>query len=309
MIDLRNIETFFWVATLGGFRAAAEKLNATQPAISQRIATLEADLEIRLFERDTRGISLTAKGVELLSYAERMLQMRQDMQVVARAKRVMSGTLRLGVSETLVHTWLARLMERLSDAYPALLLDIQVDTTTALKSQLLTHQIDLALLLGPVDDPRVENLHLCQYPLNWIAGPGLKVGRQPVPLQHLAQWPIITYSPTTDPHRAVRALLEGAGIKSPRMYGSSALSVIVRMARDGVGTAVIAPVFLDQELERGELRLLNVKAPTLPPLRYTASWMHGPDSYMPRVVAEIAQQIAREDDAAREAAAQRRGKV
>ena len=63
MIDLRNIETFFWVATLGGFRAAAEKLSATQPAISQRIASLESDLGVRLFDRDVRGIKLTARGV------------------------------------------------------------------------------------------------------------------------------------------------------------------------------------------------------------------------------------------------------
>ena len=41
MIDLRGIETFYWVATLGGFRAAAEKLHASQPAISQRISQLE----------------------------------------------------------------------------------------------------------------------------------------------------------------------------------------------------------------------------------------------------------------------------
>ena len=93
MIDLRNIETFFWVATLGGFRAAAEKLNATQPAISQRIASLESDLGIRLFDRDVRGIKLTGKGRELLSHAERMLQLRRDMQEAARAKSIMSLSL------------------------------------------------------------------------------------------------------------------------------------------------------------------------------------------------------------------------
>ena len=73
---------------------------------------------MRLFDRDVRGIKLTAKGRELLSHAERMLQMRRDMQEAARAKSVMSGMLRLGVSETIVHTWLPRLMEHLHDAYP-----------------------------------------------------------------------------------------------------------------------------------------------------------------------------------------------
>ncbi len=294
MIDLRNIETFFWVARLGGFRAAAEKLNATQPAISQRIASLEAGLGIRLFERDARGIKLTAKGHELLSHAERMLQMRTDMQQAARAQNVMSGTLRLGVAETIVHTWLSRLMEYMHEAYPALAVEIQVDTTPALKSLLTSHQVDLAFLLGPVDEPRVENIPLCRYPLAWLASPQLKLGREPISLKRLGQWPVLTYSSITEPHRAVRRMLVEAGVAAPRMYGSSALSVIVRMAMDGIGTAAIAPVFLERELAQGELRLLRVRAPELPPLRFTASWMQGPDSHIARTIALAAQDIARE---------------
>ncbi|MDT4846602.1 LysR substrate binding domain protein [compost metagenome] len=128
-----------------------------------------------------------------------------------------------------------------------------------------------------------------------MASPKLKVGRQPIALKRLAEWPVITYSSTTDPHPAARQLLQQAGVEAPRMYGSSALSVIVRMAQDGIGTAVIAPVILQKELARGELRILDVKAPALPPLHYTACWMQGPDSQIPRAVAEAAQQIAREE--------------
>jgi DNA-binding transcriptional LysR family regulator len=186
-------------------------------------------------------------------------------------------------------------MEYLHDVYPALMVEIQVDTTTVLKTQLASRQIDLAFLLGPMEEPRIENLYLCNYPLSWVASPKLKVGRQPIPLKRLAEWPVITYPSTTDPHRAVRQLLQQAGVEAPRMYGSSALSVIVRMAQDGIGTAVIAPVILHKELAQGELRILDVKAPALPPLHYTACWMQGPDSQIPRAVAEAAQQIAREE--------------
>ena len=83
----------------------------------------------------------------------------------------MSGTLRLGVSETIVHTWLPTLMEYLHDSYPALMVEIQVDTTTMLKSQLAARQIDLAFLLGPMEEPRVENLYPVQLPA--------KLGSQP----------------------------------------------------------------------------------------------------------------------------------
>ena len=301
MIDLRNIETFFWVATLGGFRAAAEKLNATQPAISQRIALLEGDLGVKLFERDTRGIKLTAKGQELLSHAERMLQMRHDMLEAARADAVMSGTLRLGVSETLIHTWLSRLMEHLSELYPALMIEIQVDTTPALRTQLLARQIDLAFLLEPLEEPRLEKLPLCSYPLAWIASPHIDLGPEPVSLSRLASMPVITYSAATSPHRTVRRLLMEAGAVAPRMYGSSALSVIVRMACDGRGTGVLAPVILSRELADGQLRLLAVDAPPLPPLDYIACWMPGPDSHIARTIARAAQRIAQESDTARTA--------
>jgi DNA-binding transcriptional LysR family regulator len=170
-----------------------------------------------------------------------------------------------------------------------------VDTSTALRAQLSSHQIDLAFLLGPMDEPRVENIHLCRYPLAWIASPQLRLGRAPISLKRLGRWPVITYTSNTDPHRAVRRILIENGVQTPRMYGSSALSVIVRMTLDGIGTAVIAPVILGRELAQGLLQILDVQAPELPPLNYTACWMQGPDSHVARTVAQAAQYIARED--------------
>lgn len=64
-MDFKHIEAFVWVAELGNFRLAAEKLHTTQPAISQHIAALEATLAVRLFDRGARGIRLTEKGQEL----------------------------------------------------------------------------------------------------------------------------------------------------------------------------------------------------------------------------------------------------
>jgi len=87
MVDLRNLETFVWVAHLGGFRTAAEKLNTTQPAVSQRIAQLEDELAVKLFQREARGAKLTVKGFELLGYAERMLALRAGCRRCARRRR------------------------------------------------------------------------------------------------------------------------------------------------------------------------------------------------------------------------------
>ncbi|HYG45583.1 MAG TPA: LysR family transcriptional regulator [Bordetella sp.] len=292
MIDLRNIETFFWVSTLGSFRAAADKLNTTQPAVSQRIASLERGLGVRLFERDARGVTLTGKGHELLSHAERMLQLRRDMLQAAREQNVMRGSMRIGVAETIVQTWLPALVEHVHAAYPALVLEIEVDTTPVLRSHLTARQIDLAFLMGPVLEARFENLPLCAYPLAWVASPRLALGPEPLTLQRIGTLPVITYPSSSSPYILVRDMLTRAGVQAPRMYGSASLSMVVRMTLDCIGTSVIAPIFLDRELASGELRLLDVRADPLPDLAFTATWVQGPDSHAARVIAQLAQQAA-----------------
>jgi DNA-binding transcriptional LysR family regulator len=292
MIELRGIETFYWVATLGGFRAAATKLHTSQPAVSQRIAQLESGLGTRLLDRDTRGVRLTVKGQALLAHAERMLQMKQDMLMVARAQRAFSGRMCIGVVETIVQTWLPALLERVHLSFPDLVLELEVETTTLLRAHLLARQVDLAFLMGPVTEPAMENLPLCRYPLAWVASPRLDLGEEPLSLQRLAQWPIITYPSSSKPYQAVRSMLLEHGVREPRMYGSASLSMAVRMTLDGIGTSVIAPVFLHRELAEGRLRLLNVSAPTLPDLDFTATWRHGTDSHLAATIARLAVQIA-----------------
>lgn len=292
MIDFRNIETFFWAAALGSLRAASEKLGTTQPAVSQRIASLEQTLGVRLFQRDARGVSLTAKGQELLVHAERMIEAKRDMLRAARDQTTMSGKVRLGVAETIVQTWLPRLIEQVHAAYPALVLEIHVDSTSVLSTQLMGRNLDLAFLMGPILEARVENLSLCTYPLAWVVRHDAALGPGPVSLPDVAAFPIITYASNSSPYKVVRDMLMRAGLGEPRMYGSASLSMVVRMVLDGIGPAVITPVFLGRELDRGELRLLQVTADPLPDLSFTASWVDGPDSYPARVIARMAQQIA-----------------
>ena len=292
MIELRNIETFYWIATLGGFRAAAKKLNASQPAVSQRIAQLEQALGVRLFDRDGNGVRLTLRGQALLGHAERMLQLRHDLVQTARAGHIAGGRICVGVSETIVQTWLPQLLEKVHAEYPDVLLEIEVDTTPVLRAHLLARQIDLAFLLGPLLEPQVENVPLCRYPLAWVASPRLALGDAPLSVKAVAAWPIITYPSSTKPYQAVRAMLLRHGVDRPRMYGMASLSMAVRMAQTGIGVSVIAPVFLSRELADGHLRLLHVDADELPELAYTASWLDGNDSQLAAAIAQLAVQVA-----------------
>src|ERR1700740_3845482 len=79
MTDFKAIETFMWVVTLGSFRGAAQKLNTTQPAISQRIAQLEREVGVKLLQRDRRMVLPTPSGRQLMVYAEKLLGLRSEM--------------------------------------------------------------------------------------------------------------------------------------------------------------------------------------------------------------------------------------
>ena len=84
-MNLKQIQAFVWVATLGSFRKTAEKLFTTQPAISSRIAALEESLGVKLFERGTGKVALTSKGNELLPLAEQFLFLAERFKERANA--------------------------------------------------------------------------------------------------------------------------------------------------------------------------------------------------------------------------------
>lgn len=291
MIDFKQIEAFIWVAELGGFSAAAEKLNTTQPSISQRIASFERQVSTRVFDRSARGIKLTDKGQELLSHAQRMLDLRNEMLRVAQSSNVIRGTFHLGVAETLVHTWLHILIEQLHIKHPALIIEIHVDTSQALREKLLNYQLDLAFFVGKDIDVKGEFLAIGEYPLAWVASPKLKLHGHKLTMAELGVYPIITYPVGSLPYRIVTHLLHEAKVPSPRIYGSASLSTILHMAERGMGPSLLAKVLVEPALSQGKLRLLQGETP-LPSLTFYAHWLDSPDNYIARTVARMAQSIA-----------------
>lgn len=291
MPDLRSLEILYWVARLNSFRGAAERLNTTQPAVSQRVAALEAELGLRLLDRGAGSVTPTAQGRRLLNYAERMLRLRAEMLEAVAGPCAIGGVLRLGVAETVVHTWLSRFIERAHATFPALTLEIDVDVTPTLRTALTARRLDLAFLMGPVAEPDVANLPLCRYPLAFAASPRLLLPPEPLTREALLRHPIITYPRVTRPTLELLAALRGPGLPAPRVFGSASLATILRMAADGIDIAVVPPAVATRELSDGTLRLIACEV-SAPDLSFTASWCAGPDDAAARRLAELAAEVA-----------------
>lgn len=290
MIDFKMLETFIWVATLRSFRRAAEKLHTTQPAVSTRIAHIEQFFDMRLLERDRRTVALTPKGQEFLTYAERLISMHREMINAVGDPSSVRGLVRLGVSESIVHTWLPTLFKRLNEAYPNLELEIEVDISPKLRDSLLSRDLDLAFLLGPIGNPNIRTQPLCSFPVAFVARDSI-LSRNRITLEQVVKRPIITFSRNTQPHMALRELLSRHGLRAT-IHASASLEAVVRMALDGIGIAVIPPAIIERKAEaHRKLRRLNVGA-ELPDLNYVASWPAVPQNIASQKVAEIAMRVA-----------------
>jgi DNA-binding transcriptional LysR family regulator len=292
MVDFKSIETFLWVVTLGSFRGAAQRLNTTQPAISQRIAQLEREMGVKLLNRDHRVASPTASGRQLMVYAEKLIGLRSEMMAAVGDRSAMRGVMRLGVAETIVHTWLSRLIKSVNTAYPNLSLEIEVDITPNLSARLLAQEIELAFVLGPLSASSVRNRALCDYPIGFLASPALGLGSGPLTVQELAKFPIITFPRKTQPYEIVRSLFNRPDLPPIRLHASASLATVIHMAIEGLGIAVIPTAIVENEMTDGRLQLLSTNL-KIAPLTFSASWLESPDAVAVELVADLAGKIAR----------------
>jgi DNA-binding transcriptional LysR family regulator len=291
MVDFKSIETFLWVVTLGSFRGGAQRLNTTQPAISQRIAQLEREMGVKLLNRDHRVASPTTSGRQLMVYAEKLIGLRSEMMAEVGDRSAMRGVMRLGVAETIVHTWLSRLIKSVNTAYPNLSLEIEVDITPNLSARLLAQEIELAFVLGPLSVSSVRNRPLCDYPIGFLASPSLGLGNGPLTVHDLAKFPIITFPRKTQPYEIVRSLFNRPELPPIRLHASASLATVIHMAIEGLGIAVIPTAIVENELADGRLQLLSTDL-KISPLTFSASWLASPDTVAVELVAGLAGKIA-----------------
>lgn len=166
-MDLRQLRYFEAVADLCHFGQAAERLHLAQPALSQAIRRLEADLDVQLFTRTTRSVELTDAGAFFHQEVRRILG---DLDAsVSGARNIASGhtgLLRLGFTGTSAYTQMSPLTRLIRSVHPAVALEVQTDLLTPSQVEcLLDGRLDLGVLRSPVLEDGIETRHILDEPL------------------------------------------------------------------------------------------------------------------------------------------------
>lgn len=286
-LKLENLRTFLTVANLKSVSRAAEALNLTQPAVTSRIKALEDSLSAALFERSATGMHLTKRGDMLLQYAEQFQHLSELVEQNIVDASGVDRLMRLGVSETIAQSWLPDFVGALHKKFPQLKIEISVDISINLRDQLLGREIDLAILLGPISDFTIDNVILPDVDLAWFRAPG----HGPADQTDLSVVPIATYARNTRPFRELRAALFERFGPEVSMFPSSSLSSCFRMVEAGLAVGALpislgAPLVKEGKLERFD------PGWTPKPLRFSASYLGEPRSYLIETAAKMAGEIA-----------------
>ena len=165
-MDLRSVECFIRVAETLHFGRAATDLHLSQPALSQRIRTLERDVGATLLDRDRRGVRLTAAGQAFLAPARAMLAHgAHGIDVARRAEQGRHGRLRLGFTVVASYTRLPRAVQRFRSAFPDVTIDLLEVNSPALEEALDRGQIDVGVLHPPLGLAQLRYRELPEEPL------------------------------------------------------------------------------------------------------------------------------------------------
>lgn len=154
-LDSDAMAAFVAVAETGSFTAAAERLGRTQAAVSMAVGKWEERLNLRLFDRAHRRVSLTPTGSRLLGYARRIRAIEDEALAMLLEDRNESRV-RMGMPDDYLTLFGTALMERFVPQYPNVSLDLQYDFSHRLEQMVETRDLDIAIVTQNASEPKGE---------------------------------------------------------------------------------------------------------------------------------------------------------
>ncbi len=283
-VDLRQLFYFMTIARERSFTRAAETLNMGQPGLSVQVKKLEEALGCVLFERTSRGVSLTEAGEQFLNHAQIILnELKLAERSMDELRAVTTGQVVLGVTVASTFSHLPQIMEEYQRLYPRVYLQIVELPTEMLVEQVRLGLLDLTLAVLPAEVEELvaeplfeENLRLIvssRHPLAYRAA-----------LQQKVQLPELVDERLMLPYRqyGIRQQIEDAFrlFELPLRISVDlmGIGVAVQMARSGLGVTFLPERMVADEVALGEIVCLTIEAPELV---MSTGLLYRRDQYLP----------------------------
>jgi DNA-binding transcriptional LysR family regulator len=245
-MELRQLEYFAAVARHKHFTRAAEALYVTQPALSQQVRRLEAELGLPLLRRTSKGVELTPAGEDLLAHAEKVLAevaaARADM---ARHTGLSTGVVRVAATAA----DLPRLPEALADFHgdhPGIQIGLRQGSATEIAALVTAGAVDVAVLALTEEPAGVEVHPLADEPLRVAVTVDDELAGARVSLDALRGRPFILAEPGSALRETVMAAAQAAGFSPLPLFEVGDPGTVRYLVRAGLGISLVPASWLER---------------------------------------------------------------
>ena len=257
-VKLELYRVFKEVAETGNISLAAKNLYISQSAVSQSIKQLETALQARLFARSPRGVSLTWEGQMLYQYVRSALGLLATGEdKLSQAQQLLLGTLTIGASDTVTSFFLTPYLETFHHQHPGIRLKIVSGRSAKVLSMLKSGAVDIAFASSPSDSSLSTWSCFATHSI-FVAGGGYGCDFDHVyTRQEIADFPLILLERKASSRVFLEQYFLQSGITLTPEIELSSRSLLVSLAKIGLGVAGVTREFVQDALDSGEIRQLR----------------------------------------------------
>jgi DNA-binding transcriptional LysR family regulator len=251
-MDLFQLETFLAVAEERSFSRAAARLHRTQPAVSQVIAKLEAELGETLLDRSSG--SPTDAGEILRDYAHKMLNLRKDAAAaLVDLRSLHTGRLNLAANE---YTCLSLLpvLDAFRREHPRVKVAVQRALASRIADEVLSHSVEMGVVSFRPDDPQVHSIVVYRDQLVCVVSPGHPLAKtRTASIARLGREPFVAHNVPSPLRQKVIAAFQRHKTPLQMEVELPSLEAIKRFVQRGNGVALVPGLTVEYELASGAL--------------------------------------------------------
>lgn len=258
-METRRLATFVRIVDVGSLTRAADVLHIAQPALSQQINALEAELGQRLLTRSKQGVEPTEAGAALYRHAQVILKQLDDaVAEVGLLGREVAGQVFLGLAPYSTANLIALpLLAAVRERYPHIVLRVTDNFGLVLSEAMMSGRVHLAILYdaGPIKGLVFERLITEELVL--VCGPSTAVGDE-VSVEVLAELPLMLPSPLHTIHKAVNLACDVAGIQPLVVAEVESVGLMGRAVSAGLAATVLPGSVAERLISGSDLRMVRI---------------------------------------------------
>lgn len=253
-----RIQVVLSVAKHQNFSKAADELHMSQPAVSQQVQSLELELGVKLFERNTKRVRLTKAGAIVVHYGETMAQAFASMKrLIDDLKYEVGGPMSIGASYTFGEYILPYVLASFCEKHPTVRPRIDITNTQHVVDLLVNDSIDLGIVEGLVTSNHVSSEAIANDRMVVIASSESRLVKEPsISPEDLRNTTWILREPGSGTRAAADDLLRVLGVTPLSILEFSSTQALKESVEAGLGVSVLSELTIQKELKLGTLRVL-----------------------------------------------------